>query len=340
MDKDVLDVKADMTLVTRLYKEGLLNNEAYQAACKLLNPIPDWYKFARQMLLYLGAALVLAGIIFFFAYNWADMNKFIKLGLVEAGIVGCVGAAYIHGISKLTSKILILSASVLVGVLLAVFGQIYQTGADAYELFTGWAVLILGWVLISKFAALWFVWLIILNIGMSFYWEQVGYPVYSIDYRWLYLTLACVDGIALIVRELGTTFKFSWLDKGWLRVFLFTVVLTFLTIPVIDQIIGYRHYSWSDNIIVLVWICCLVSGFYFYRYKRKNINLLALVSFDICVVLLTLIGKMIFKNYFDDSFELMLLFFSIIVLGVFAGAGYWLRHMGRKISQERQKEEV
>ncbi len=40
-------------------------------------------------------------------------------------------------------------------ILLAVYGQTYQTGADPYELFFGWAILIIGWVAISRFAPLW-----------------------------------------------------------------------------------------------------------------------------------------------------------------------------------------
>ena len=106
------------------------------------------------MLLLFGSALVLAGIIFFFAYNWAAMGKFLKFGLIEAGIIVCIVASHLRGRTDLSGKVLLLSGAVLVGVLLAVYGQIYQTGADAYGLFICWAVLIFGWVIISEFAAL------------------------------------------------------------------------------------------------------------------------------------------------------------------------------------------
>jgi uncharacterized membrane protein len=42
-----------------------------------------------------------------------------------------------------------------VGVLQAVFGQIYETGADSYVLFLIWALLIIGWVAIGGYAPLW-----------------------------------------------------------------------------------------------------------------------------------------------------------------------------------------
>ena len=47
----------------------------------------------------------------------------------------------------------LIAASVLVGVLLAVIGQVYHTGADAYSLFAAWTLLILPWTLASRSAA-------------------------------------------------------------------------------------------------------------------------------------------------------------------------------------------
>ena len=66
-----------------------------------------------------------------------------KLGSVQLAIFGCLGAAYFQNLQQLPGKVLLLGASVLIGVFLAVFGQVYQTGADAYNLFTMWALLIL-----------------------------------------------------------------------------------------------------------------------------------------------------------------------------------------------------
>ena len=38
-----------------------------------------------------------------------------------------------------------------VGALMALFGQTYQTGADPWQLFFNWAVVIIPFVLISRF---------------------------------------------------------------------------------------------------------------------------------------------------------------------------------------------
>ncbi len=165
------------------------------------------------MLLFLGSALVLTGVIFFFAYNWASMGRFLKLGVIEGGMIACIIASRRRGSGELEGKVLLLSGSVLVGVLLAVYGQVYQTGADAFELFVGWGALISGWVIVSEFAALWIVWLVVLNTGTILYWLQVGDPAHSIPYEWLCLGLAALDGGALALREAGAERRLAWL-KG------------------------------------------------------------------------------------------------------------------------------
>jgi uncharacterized membrane protein len=93
------------------------------------------------MLLVLGVSLITAGIIYFFAFNWLKIPPMIKLYSIQAGIIGCVGAAYYYSLQNTIGQICLLVASALMGVFMAVFGQIYQTGADAYQLFMMWSIL-------------------------------------------------------------------------------------------------------------------------------------------------------------------------------------------------------
>ena len=209
--------KSNIRTLRKLYQDGLLHEHAFIAASRMVRPTSAWFDWARRMLLFFGSALVLAGVIFFFAYNWSKMEHFLKFALIEAGILACILASHLRGISRLSGKVLLLSASVLVGVLLAVYGQTYQTGADAFELFIGWVVLILGWVLISEFSALWFVWLILLNTGAILYWKQVGNPAYSVRYEFLCLAMALLSGIALAFYEVGVQQGLKWLRSRWQR---------------------------------------------------------------------------------------------------------------------------
>ncbi|MBO7203321.1 MAG: DUF2157 domain-containing protein, partial [Paludibacteraceae bacterium] len=43
-----------------------------------------WLRFSEVLTLSLGAGLLLSGIIFFFAYNWETIHRFVKMGIVAA----------------------------------------------------------------------------------------------------------------------------------------------------------------------------------------------------------------------------------------------------------------
>ncbi|MCP4195428.1 MAG: DUF2157 domain-containing protein [Planctomycetaceae bacterium] len=44
---------------------------------------------ASRCLLFVGSALLLAGVIFFFAFNWKRMHPVVKFGIIESLLWGC-----------------------------------------------------------------------------------------------------------------------------------------------------------------------------------------------------------------------------------------------------------
>ncbi len=333
LNHPALNKKADIGLIRSLHQKGLLSDQAFLSAGAVLRPVSDWFSWARQMLLFLGCALVLAGVVFFFAYNWASIGKFFKFGMIEAGIFICVIAAYKRGRTQLSGKVLLLSGAVLVGVQLAVYGQIYQTGADAFELFVGWSFLILGWVIVSEFAALWLLWLVLLNTGMILYWKQVGDPAYHMPYEFLCLTLFVLNGTGLVLREAGVKRGLEWLNNGWLRSLLFTPLLVVLSIPAIHLILEFDDLEPVRVFAALVWAAAAVGGYLCCRFKFRDMGPLALIVMNTCVVLLTVIGKLLFHGVrFSPVYEL--LSFSIIILVVVSAAAFWLRRTAAVMADE------
>ena len=141
---------------------------------KIYNDVKAWKKFLRLFFISLGVCFTTAGIIFFFAYNWADLHKFIKIGLIEVLIVITTLIILFAKIKLDIKNILLTGASILVGILIAVFGQIYQTGANAYDFFLGWSLFITLWVIISNFALLWLVYITLINTTLILYSQQVA----------------------------------------------------------------------------------------------------------------------------------------------------------------------
>lgn len=135
----------------------------------------SWSKFLKLFFISLGIGFTTAGIIFFFAYNWAGLHKFVKIGLIEGLIIISTLIILFSKLSLDVKNILLTGASILVGVLFAVFGQIYQTGANAYDFFLGWTMFITIWVLISNFAPLWLVFITLINTTLILYSQQVAH---------------------------------------------------------------------------------------------------------------------------------------------------------------------
>lgn len=325
--------KANIRTLRKLYQEGLLHEHAFIAASRMVRPTSAWFDWARRMLLFFGSALVLAGVIYFFAYNWSRMGHLLKFALIEAGILACILASHLRGISKPSGKVLLLSASVLVGVLLAVYGQTYQTGADAFELFIGWAVLISGWVFISEFSALWLVWLILLNTGTILYWIQVGNPAHSIRYEFLCLAVAFLNGIALALYEVGVQQALKWLKNRWQRGVLLAGSLFALSIPTIALIVEPGEAKGITVFIAFAWGVGATGGYLCYRYELRDMIPIAIIISNACVILLTLLEKALFHGTGHDEGGRFLLF-SLIILAVVSMAVFLLRHIAAKMAGE------
>jgi uncharacterized membrane protein len=332
-ETNILKKPADITMIRKLYRDGLIFEDAYHEALKILRPASSWYTWAMRMLLLTGSALILSGIIFFFAYNWSRIGKFEKFGLIEVLILACIIFVAVRDVNKLSSKVTLMSASVITGVLLAVYGQIYQTGADAYELFTAWALLCAIWVFISNFAGLWFIWIAIVNTAFLMYWGQVVSPNYIADYEWLCLVLAAFNGIALCLREIGLKHGLEWLKGKWLRGVLFAVILIYLSVPVVNLIVDSKDTGLPAIAVSLVWVMTALSGYYCYRKVLPDMIQLAIVVMNTGVLILTFIGNLIFiHNQNADAAELLI--FAVIIIAVAGCATLWLKKEGTAMKTE------
>ena len=168
-----------------MLQAGALTQAQYLAAMRGAGHQPDrqqWLAILERTLLQIGTTLTLSGVVFLFAYNWAELHHFAKFGLLFALMFVALGNAHWHGLDTHLGRASLLGAAVTPGVLLAVYGQAYQTGADPYSLFLGWALVIAPWVWISRNTALWVLLLILVNFGWSLFWVEHVNP--SLGWQW------------------------------------------------------------------------------------------------------------------------------------------------------------
>jgi len=167
LDRDDLDIIIQHSNISKVDVDKLLKEEIYHDK-------EHWKKFLRLFFMTLGVGFSATGLLFFFAYNWADLHKFIKIGMIEGLIITSTLVAIYSKTNPTTKNIILTGAALLVGALFAVFGQIYQTGANAYDFFLGWTACIVLWAAVARFAPLWVLLITLINTTLILYSQQVA----------------------------------------------------------------------------------------------------------------------------------------------------------------------
>ncbi|TET37652.1 MAG: DUF2157 domain-containing protein [Anaerolineales bacterium] len=325
-NKNPLNSPASAENLRRLAINGILDAAALKRGLKIINYTPNrekWERFLNVLLLILGAGFTVSGIFFFFAFNWASMHRFFKLGLLEVAMLVAVGLAFWRGLEKLSGKIALATASLIVGSLLAVYGQIYQTGADSFQLFLGWALLITCWVFIGRFTPLWFTWIVLFNLSLVFYWTQIVGDIDSKLYVWLFL----LNGGAILFWEISHSRGVDWLKSRWPARLLSLPAFGALVVPTIILILDFTWQRNRDPWLFLILILFIVSSalvLYVYSQKTLDLFMLTVCSFSIIVTLNTWI-----VNSLQDLDELLLLILSGLLIGQVALVVTWFRRVSK-----------
>lgn len=317
----------------------------------------NWLSFFDKALLIIGVIALALSLVFFIAYNWQDLGKMGKFALIEGALVITIAlyvALSFRQRFTFIRQLLLLIASIITGSLLALFGQVYQTGADTWQLFFGWAVLISPWVLIARFPALWLLWLGLINAFLLLYLDIIDLSLINDSYQNIIraTTLALFNLIALnlwlifldqqpttsqsfnpdtsnpnlssyqtstndIVLQTQSSLHWSSYIVGLVS----TVFITFLAIITVFEV---------DSIVatllsLLLWVgWCAFMVWRFYR-QRIDILMLTYFCFSIIIVVMFWVSKVLPSNF--DAGTLLLLTFLLI--GMITYAIKWLFNVAK-----------
>ena len=86
-------------------REGLLDEAARADALETLAAEASWWRPLSLLLRALGTALVLSGVIYFFAANWSGLGRFEKLGLAALLLASALALALIKGIDTAAGRL-------------------------------------------------------------------------------------------------------------------------------------------------------------------------------------------------------------------------------------------
>jgi uncharacterized membrane protein len=298
-----------------------------RAALDVAGALPtarDWRAFLDSLLLWSGAVALAAAVVFFIAHNWNDLGRFAKFGLVELPLVATVLAYWRLGPGRAAAKASLLVASILLGALLALFGQTYQTGADTWELFATWTALMTPWALIGRFASLWMLWLAIANIAIVFYF-QVFPGLFGIVFsteRQLG-TLFAFNTAALAGWELAAR-RVAWLDERWAPRLLAVASGTAITMLMLHAIFAWREASPFALIAYPVWLACVYVA---YRLLMRDLLVLAGGCLSIIIVVTAFLARNLIEGRGGSG---AYLFIALVVIAMAGGFGWWLKETARE----------
>jgi uncharacterized membrane protein len=316
-------------------EQGALSTDNVAAALARAGATPDaseWRRFVSALLLWLGALLFAAGVIFFFAYNWHALGRFAKFGIVEGLLAVSVAAAWIAGPDRAAGKASLLLASLLTGALLALIGQTYQTGADTFELFAWWAVLILPWTIAARTPALWMLLVALLNLAVTFYFMAFrGFFGLFGNEAWLVWALAALDTLALIAWEVAAWRGYSWMQERWparLIAVASGTAVTFLGIW------GIFESSDVGAFAIPAYFAWLVAAYMYYRRQARDLFVLAGGVLSLIVFVTSLLSHFMLRHV--DAGSLLLI--GVIVIAMSAGGAWWLKGIASEQAEHEDAE--
>lgn len=298
-------------------------------ALRLSDAIPsgaDWYRFLDKLLLALGALLAVSGVIFFFAYNWDDLGRFSRFALVQGLIVITLGGVWYLGLEKISGKVALFAAGVLVGVLLALVGQTYQTGADTFELFAVWCVLILPWAILSKFDLMWLFCLFLLNVAIVLYYQTFGgFFSVALGVEQILWLLFMINTLALVIWEwLAHSGRSSRRNVRWMTRLLATISGGLVTALAIFAVLGNHFIGVLPGLIA--WLVWMLIAFYWYRKVELDVYVLAIGVLSVVAVINTGLSRVMF-DAFDIAGMIGLLLISLSVISISALGAVWLKRV-------------
>lgn len=345
--------------IEQLLQQDILPLKNAEAAATHLEVYPNkrtWLDFFDKALLMIGAVALVLSLVFFIAYNWQNMGKVGKFALVE-GALAITIALYIalsfrqlRQRFQLIRQLLLLIASIITGSLLALFGQVYQTGADTWQLFFGWALLITPWVVIARFPALWLLWLGLINACLVLYLDvaNLQFINYSLQNISQVAILALFNFIAFYSWLIGFDNKASFstphlfhcinVKKSPAQInsvqtksnlhwstyvvgLLSTFFMTYLAIVMVFD----SGNIWATLIATIVWLGW--CGFIFWQFYQRLIDLLMLtyLSFSIITVVMFWVGKWLLDDFEAGGFLVL----ALLLIGMSSSAVMGLRKISR-----------
>ncbi|CUT17745.1 MULTISPECIES: DUF2157 domain-containing protein [Candidatus Ichthyocystis] len=319
--KDLECIPANRQIVDFLYDNGKISLEAREESFAFLYYRSKWGVLISRFFLNIGCVLVLSGIFYFFAFNWNSISFYTKFLIIELSIITCIISAYFCSLNRISGSLFLLSGSILVGIFLVVFGRAYQTGTDSYKLFMFWALLTLGWTVISNFSLQWIFWIIIVNFFIILWWKQYVLPK-SEERIEILNYLIILNGLFWFLREYFVIKKvFVWLDKRWTRLLPAITTLIIMFIATYFWIIRTNENSMFGGMLGLIGHGI---SYFLYRYLFFDMIVLSATVISACIITESYILHLLLRLFLYENYSTIFFLMTLITIMIFSYSIYHL----------------
>ncbi|HDN9015927.1 TPA: DUF2157 domain-containing protein [Aeromonas salmonicida] len=290
--------------------------QAYLPAALALCELPPgparWQWLFDRLLLWLGSLCLGAGLVFFVAFNWQELGRIERLALLELPLLAMLVLLWRKPLTDTPRQALLLAIALNIGALLALVGQTYQTGADPWQLFATWALMLLPLAALGMSPLLWTLSWLLGQLALVLYWRLGLFNFFfAFDEEGLgwCLTLlnAALWGLLLLAPA-------RWrLMPSWLPGLAAGLGVTLLALLALFD--AASPWVWP------AWIAWL--GAAYLRWHHRFIAGLAMGCLSLIAVILAALGKWMEPDV--DGFLLL----SLIAIGLSVAASRWLQQQRR-----------
>jgi len=311
-----------------LIDNGNINASDIPEALDLTGISPNksaWTLFLSNLLTWLGGLAISLSVIFFIAFNWDDIGRFTKFAALQILICTTIALYLFLAKTDLSKKVLLSMASLFTGALLAYFHQTYQTGADPWQLFFTWAVLILPWVIAARFAPLWFLFVVLLNITIYTYlFISGGILGILFDSELALLWTGFIfNSAVLIIWELLSN-KLTYLQTRWpvrLIALAAGIAISFLCL------LNIFEHNDSSALASLMWLISIVSIYIIYSKIKPDLFMVAAACLAVIIITDCFLVKHLLPNSSLDSLFIL----AILTIAMGSASAMWLRKLNTEL---------
>jgi uncharacterized membrane protein len=230
-------------------------------------------------------------VICLVAYNWSSLPRWGRFALAQSVLLLVLVLAWRLGLGTRDGKAALTLGIALIGPLLALYGQTYQTGAELSSLFLAWAALALPWTLAARAGSAWLLWLAILEAGLLLHltvfelWD-VLWPGRIPTWAWVCL----FNLLALAAWEFGSA-RFDFL-RGRLGPRLIAAALV-LPLSGLACLFLWPPRAPGLAFAPFAWLLVLVGGYVAYRRRQVDLVMLSLGWLAVTIVLLAVLVRVL-----------------------------------------------